>query len=114
MMNNSFCRRLKKQFQDLKCLTELLEHLKSYSLAFLINTQAPNRQVNTLQASKGSNYSFIKQLKFEFLMSLKAHLEMDLILWHQGLELIVLSSKIDESFTRVRKNSDTAAQLSSF
>lgn len=42
-------------------------------------------------------------------MSLQAHLEMDLILWHQDLELIVLSPKIDASFTRVKKNPDTAA-----
>jgi len=40
---------------------------------------------------------------------LKAHLEMDLIPWHQDLEFIVLSPKIDGSLRKVKKNPDTAA-----
>lgn len=43
---------------------------------------------------------------------LKAHLEMDLIPWHQDLEFIVLSPKIDESLRKVKKNPDTAAHSS--
>lgn len=43
---------------------------------------------------------------------LKAYLEMDLIPWHQDLEFIVLSPKIDESLRKVKKNPDTAAHSS--
>lgn len=48
------CQCLKQQFQDLKRLTELLEHLKFHCLTFLINTRAPDSQVDILQLGKGS------------------------------------------------------------